>query len=115
MQRDTDVGAWKQQWSLMRPWCAEIIGPAGLFGMLFARQVDEAAYVRHLYEFFRKYHERSTEEKSFDLLSLCCFDAPFDKFYSVLDAADWKCEFYFERRLRLNLQGPRFVFCHNLE
>lgn len=57
--------------------------------MPFFRHVNEIMCICRLYKLFREYHERSIEKEGFDRLPLCCFDAPYDKFNSVRDVADW--------------------------
>lgn len=88
----------------MRPWCAGTISPAGSFDMSFVRHDDEVAYICCLYGLFRKYRERSIEEEDSGWLSLCCFNAPYHKFYLVRDGADWYRELEFERWQCLNMK-----------
>lgn len=89
MRLNTDIGVWERRWAVMRLWCAGKVNPSEPFEMPFVCYVVKDAYVRRLYEFFRKYRKRSTEEEGFDWVSLCRTEAPFDEFYLVRNAEDW--------------------------
>lgn len=114
MRHDMNTGACERSCSSMRQWCACTVSSAGPFDLPFVCHIDEAAYVSCLYALFRKYLEKSTEEEGFDWLSLCCIDAPYDRFYLICNAASWWRDLYFERWKRLNEKGRRFVGWHNL-
>lgn len=55
------------------------------------------------------------KRKVLDWLSLCCFDASYDKFYLVRDAAIWWRKLDSGSRRRLNVRRRRFAGWHKLE
>lgn len=63
MCQDLDIGVWDYRLSLVRQRCAGTINPTGPFDMPCILHGDRVAYVRHLYVLFRRYREKSTEEK----------------------------------------------------
>lgn len=56
-----------------------------------------------------------TKVKKFDCLSLCCLERPYDRFYTVCGAVEWRCELDFEHCERMNVKERQFVGRHNLE
>lgn len=83
--------------------------------MPFICNGDRLAYIRRLNTLFRRYCERSAEQKGFDWLSLCCLEPAYDMCFLVHDAVNWRLELDFDRLQRMNVREHRFVGWHDLE
>lgn len=96
VRRDTEMGAWKRPWTLLRLWCPVYISPNGLFDTLFVRHADKVEHWRIL----RRLITRSEYIWRMDVFNFLGLKRPYDRLFCVYDAADWSQELDFKDRHR---------------